>query len=148
MRNVRVQRNTRQREVVLEELRAASFHPTAAELYELARARLPKISLGTVYRNLEVLAENGVIRKLEIAGAEARFDGDLVRHHHVRCIRCGRVDDVRGVSADFEKGEVSDLSGYEILGFRLDFVGVCPVCGGEEWANGEEGDSPREGDKL
>jgi len=56
----KTQRNTRQRQVVLEELRKLTSHPTAAELYEITRARLPKISLGTVYRNLEVLAENGV----------------------------------------------------------------------------------------
>src|SRR5574340_808335 len=88
------QRRTRQREVILEELQKVKSHPTAVGLHDLVRRRLPKISLGTVYRNLELLAKAGVIRKLETAGAEARFDGNAGQHHHIRCVGCGRVDDV------------------------------------------------------
>jgi len=124
----KAQRNTRQRQVVLEELKKLTSHPTAAELYEITRARLPKISLGTVYRNLELLAQNGLIGKLEIGGSEARFDGNPERHYHVRCVRCGRVDDVHDLPGSFVKREVKHLSGYEILGFRLEFIGICPEC--------------------
>ena len=141
----KAQRNTRQRAVVLEELKKLSCHPTAAELYEIARARLPKISLGTVYRNLELLAENGVIQKLDISGAEARFDGNPERHYHVRCIHCERVDDVHDLPEDFVKGEVQNLAGYGIVGFRLDFLGVCPDCQDGSGANGG-GDSAQEQD--
>lgn len=134
-------RNTRQRQVVLEELQKLTTHPTAAELYEITRARLPKISLGTVYRNLELLTQNGVIQKLHIScGDEARFDGNPERHYHVRCVRCDRVDDLHDLPGDFVKGGVKSLSGYKILGFRLEFVGICPECtrrlepGGDEVA--------------
>lgn len=132
------QRNTRQRQVVLEELKKLSSHPTAAELYEITRVRMPKISLGTVYRNLELLAQNGVIQKLEIGGAEVRFDGNPERHYHVRCIHCGRVDDVHDLPEDFVQGEVQSLAGYDIVGFRLNFLGVCPDCQGECGADGGE----------
>jgi len=132
----RAQRNTRQRQVVLEELKKLSCHPTAAELYEIARARLPKISLGTVYRNLELLAQNGVIQKLHIGGAEARFDGNPERHYHVRCIHCERVDNVHDLPEDFVKEQVERLAGYDIVGFRLDFLGVCPECQGGCGADG------------
>ena len=125
-------RNTRQRQVVLEELRKLTSHPTAAQLYEITRARLPKISMGTVYRNLELLAQNVVIQKLQISGSEARFDGNPERHYHVRCVRCERVDDVHDLPDDFVKGEVKSLSGYEILECRLDFVGICPACGNQD----------------
>ena len=121
-------RNTRQRQVVLDELRKLITHPTAAELYELSRRRLPRISLATVYRNLELLTQMGVIRRLERGGSEARFDGDLDQHHHVRCIRCGRVDDVHGVPADFAGGEFTSPSGYGIIGHQLEFAGICPAC--------------------
>lgn len=134
----KAQRNTRQRRVVLEELNKLTSHPTAAELYDLTRARLPKISLGTVYRNLELLADNGIIRKLETVGAEARFDGNPERHYHVRCVRCGRVDDAHGVPANPLKREVKTLAGYQVLGFRLEFVGVCPGCRGQ-LASGDDG---------
>lgn len=128
----RPQRNTRQRQVVLEELRKLTSHPTAAELYEITRARLPKISMGTVYRNLELLAQNGIIQKLEIGGAEARFDGNPERHYHVRCVRCERVDDVHDLPDDFVNDDVKSLSGYEILECRLDFIGICPGCGNQD----------------
>ena len=121
-------RNTRQRQVVLEELRRFHSHPTAAELHEIARRRLPKISLATVYRNLEVLARMSVIRKLETSGGQARFDGDLDQHYHVRCVRCERVDDARGLPEDPVKEVVEEVNGYEIQGFRLEFFGVCPGC--------------------
>ena len=122
------QRNTRQRQVVLEELRKLASHPTAAELYERARRRLPKISLGTVYRNLDVLVQRGVIRKLETGGSEARFDAIADRHFHVRCIRCGRVDDAHGLPDESVKAVFKDVSSYEIVGVRLDLLGVCLEC--------------------
>ena len=126
------QRNTRQRRVILEELRKLTSHPTAGELHEITRQRLPKISLGTVYRNLDLLARNGLIRKLETGRGEARFDGDLDHHYHVRCVRCGRVDDAHDLSPDSVTGEVKSLNGYEVLGFRLEFFGVCQACGDHE----------------
>ena len=127
----RFQRNTRQREVILEELRNLSSHPTAAGLYEIVRRRLPRISLGTVYRNLELLAEMGAIQKLDLAGSQARFDGNVDRHHHVRCTGCGRVDDVPGAPLDLARVKHNDCSGYEFLGYRLEFVGICPDCRGQ-----------------
>ena len=122
------QRKTRQREALLEELRKLDSHPTAVGLYEILRKRLPKISLGTVYRNLELLAEMGAIRKLERSGAEARFDGNTQRHDHVRCIRCGRVDDVEGAPLVLSRGAYHDCRGYEIVDHRLELLGVCPQC--------------------
>jgi Fur family ferric uptake transcriptional regulator len=121
-------RNTRQRQVILEELRKFASHPTAAELYEVTRRRLPRISLGTVYRNLELLSRLGKINKIKIAGSETRFDSDLGGHRHVRCVDCGRVDDIHGLPADLVSNEVEHLTAYNILGHRLEFVGVCPEC--------------------
>ncbi|MCP4591741.1 MAG: transcriptional repressor [bacterium] len=132
-------RNTRQRQVVLEELRKLASHPTAVELYEIARRRLPKISLATVYRNLELLTRMGIARKLETRGGQARFDGDLDRHYHVRCVNCGRVDDVRGLPDNPVNGAVEEVSGYDVQGFRLEFFGVCPGCQGKFETETEDG---------
>ena len=123
-------RNTRQRQVVLDELRKLHSHPTASELYEIARRRLPKISLGTVYRNLELLAGDGTIRKLDVPGAEARFDGDLSEHYHVRCVHCGRVGDVHETPVRPAGSPPREVGGFQIIGYRLEFLGVCPECGG------------------
>ena len=122
------QRNTRQREVILEELRRSSAHPTATQVYDLVRRRLPKISLGTVYRNLDLLARMDMIQRMETTGAETRFDGDLRPHDHVRCTACGRIDDLAGPAVEVPPEGRRDFAGYQILGHRLEFVGLCPKC--------------------
>lgn len=124
----KTRRNTKQREVVLEELRKLKTHPTAAELHDIVRQRLPRISLGTVYRNLELLAGEGLVRKLERGGGRARFDGDIDRHLHVVCVSCGRVDDVAGAPGALGADGVAAPDGYEILGLRVEFTGICPKC--------------------
>jgi Fur family transcriptional regulator, ferric uptake regulator len=121
-------RMTAQRRIILEELRKVLTHPTAGEIYEIVRKRLPRISLGTVYRNLEILSEIGMIQKLEMAGTQKRFDGIVENHYHVRCIRCGRVDDVLADSIPMINEALAESSDYEILWHRLEFVGLCPQC--------------------
>ena len=128
MSHDKFQRNTRQRQLILEELCRLTSHPTAAELYDILRPRLHNLSLGTVYRNLDLLARMGKIQKLEWSGGEARFDGCTCHHDHLRCLRCGRVDDVGGVPLDLSPRGANDFRGYEILGHRLEFVGICPRC--------------------
>ncbi len=119
---------TEQRRVILDELQRLGSHPTADELYESVRKRLPSISLGTVYRNLEMLSEAGMIQKLEISGSQKRFDGVTGNHYHVRCLKCGRVDDIEaGPVVDIDK-VVKSVHGYQIVSHRLEFVGVCPRC--------------------
>ena len=121
------QRNTKQRRLILEELRKSTFHPTATELFAVVRERMPKISLGTVYRNLELLVRNNLALKLE-HGGEARFDANIGRHHHVHCSICGRVDDIDGLPVAPIPGEIESRNGYEILACRVEFIGVCPAC--------------------
>ena len=120
-------RQTKQKRVILEELRKVTSHPTADEVYLMARKRIPNISLGTVYRNLEQLSEQGLIRKLELAGSQMRFDGRVYRHHHVRCVQCSRVDDVIAVKGNPGSIDV-EAGGYQLLGHRIEFYGVCPSC--------------------
>ena len=122
------QRKTRQRQVILDELRNLASHPSAAELYEIVRRRLPKISLGTVYRNLDQLVEAGEILKLEIAGSQARFDGNVSEHHHVRCVQCGRVADIHNLPVEPVSCGITTHDNYEILGYHLEFTGLCPEC--------------------
>lgn len=86
---------TTQREAILTELRMTKSHPTADKLYELLRKKLPQISLGTVYRNLEQLTQLGTIRKLTLNGHQKRFDADLSQHYHIRCPQCDSVTDIK-----------------------------------------------------
>ena len=128
MQRYRIQRMTRQRRVIREELRKLTAHPTADEVYAAVRRRLPRISLGTVYRNLNVMARCGMIGKLTMGGAQCRFDGDPKTHCHVRCVACERVANVGGDPVSTERVRSVDLEGYDVLGYRLEFYGVCPAC--------------------
>ncbi len=119
---------TRQRKMILEVLKKNKTHPSADELYEKVRKRLPRISLGTVYRNLEILSELGEIQKLEISGTLKRFDGNPDKHYHIRCINCGRLDDVPIICLDNFESKLSGSTDYQVIGHRLEFIGFCPVC--------------------
>jgi Fur family ferric uptake transcriptional regulator len=121
-------RSTAQRRVIHEELCAVKSHPTAAELYDLVRRRLPRVSLGTIYRNLEVLHEDGLVRKLEFAGIETRFDGTLKPHDHVRCTACGSIEDVFDLGPGARPANPAALVGYQVTGYRLEYFGICPDC--------------------
>ena len=121
-------RMTHQREILLEELKTSGQHLSADELYERVRKTIPRISLATVYRNLEILAELGVVGKLEISGRQKRFDYDVTQHDHVFCVECHRVDNI-----NLQKKHIPAVSnhlagGYSITGYRLEFAGICPKC--------------------
>ena len=118
---------TRQRRLLLDELRSCRKHPTADALHASLRKKIPSISLGTVYRNLEVLSHAGLIRRLRLGGGQMRFDGRLDRHDHLRCVQCGTVRDLEGNSLSHLMAEM-DSHGFEILGYTLEFEGICRAC--------------------
>ena len=125
-------RLTTQRQIILEELGKVISHPTANEVYDMVRKRLPRIGLGTVYRNLELLAENRVILKLEVGGTQKRFDATIESHYHIRCSVCGRVDDV-DMEVQEEINETAAKScDYKILGHHIEFSGTCQECSAKE----------------
>lgn len=119
---------TQQRRVILEELQAMDNHPSADEIYEKVRLRLPRISLGTVYRNLEVLSELGEIQTLELSGSLRRFDWDIRKHYHIRCVHCNRVDDAPIAPLNQLENELYEATVFEIIGHNLEFTGLCPEC--------------------
>lgn len=119
---------TNQREMILQELRKSKEHLTADELYECVKKTMPRISLATVYRNLEILSEAGIIAKLEVSGRQKRFDSDISHHDHIFCVQCQRVDNF---SLDREKlglQHLQSVNGYTVTGYRLEFVGLCKKC--------------------
>jgi len=124
-------RLTRQRKVILEELRRAKSHPTADQVYERVRRRLPRISLGTVYRNLEVLAERGVISRLDLPRGPRRFCGDSGDHYHARCLVCGRIVDAPVHRCEDLERLYRNWRAFRVLAHRLEFVGLCKDCLGK-----------------
>ena len=92
------------------------------------KKRLPRISLGTVYRNLDILTRLGEIQHVEIGGAMKRFDGNPDNHYHIRCTGCGRVDDLEIGPLKPVEAALEGLTDYRITGHRLEFVGLCCKC--------------------
>lgn len=123
-------RMTDSRKAIMSVLTGARWHPTADEVYLLVRKTVPRVSLATVYRNLDLLAKAGLIRTVAVAGEQRRYDGTLSDHHHIRCSVCGRIDDVDLESPLSVSELLSDDEGYSVQGYTLCFVGVCKECAG------------------
>lgn len=121
-------RLTTQRQVILEELSKVKTHPTASELYDMVRKRLPRIGLGTVYRNLELMAESGMILKIEVGGTQKRFDATTDDHYHIRCSACGKVDDIEVPVIHELVAQATGATSYLILGHHVEFTGICNAC--------------------
>lgn len=121
-------RMTNQREIILRELRKSKQHLTADELHERVKKTMPRISLATVYRNLEILSEAGIIAKLEISGRQKRFDYDVEEHDHIYCVQCHRVDNLVIKRELLQPVRWESDKGYSIQGYRLEVAGICPDC--------------------
>lgn len=121
-------RMTRQRRAILEAVQSSREHPTADTVYGRVRTRLPRISLGTVYRNLETLARAGLIGTVGPRGQRMRFDGTLERHDHIRCVDCGKIADVPAAALPDLDAAARKGCDFEILGHALEFQGRCRQC--------------------
>ncbi len=125
-------RMTKQRAIILETLRELRSHPTADELYAIVKQKLPRISLGTVYRNLDLLSSSGEITLLEQAGQQKRFDGNTMPHHHVRCTVCGRVGDIFNARATLPDMNHLEVDHFTIHSADITFYVLCQDCEGKE----------------
>ena len=119
---------SRQRELILQAVQRHPVHPTADMVYESVRMTEPKISLGTVYRNLNLLAENGTLQKLSMPLGGDRFDGRLEPHSHIICINCGQVCDVESTAFSSADHSVEEQTGYIVTGRTVVYSGLCPNC--------------------
>lgn len=121
------QRNTRQRQLVLEAVQNRCDHPTADQIYLEVRTVDEKISRGTVYRNLSLLEQNGEILHVKVPSAD-RFDRRVDLHYHVLCTSCGAVADVSLPYHGELDRELAQQTGYAIDRHRTVFEGRCPAC--------------------
>lgn len=120
---------TRQRAAVFNYLSQVNTHPTAEEVFIAVKRKLPRISLATVYKNLEALVECGLATKLTYGNDSARYDIRTDPHHHTRCLGCGRISDV-----DLEPDQEASLKkikpqpGFEVREYRVELLGYCRQC--------------------
>jgi len=131
----KMMRKTVQKRAVLQALKESKRHLTADEVYEIVKKRVPHISLGTVYRNLEMLAETGQATKVDLGEGKRRFDSRTDLHHHFRCIRCGKIYDVPYFPLD--DLESLSMNTFQITGLQVVLEGICEACLREEEKGGK-----------
>jgi Fur family peroxide stress response transcriptional regulator len=123
-------RNTRQLEVVWEAVKNETSHPTADQIYAKVRKKIPNISLGTVYRNLQKLVAEEKLQVLTLGRAQ-HFDPTVQRHEHFICEECGRVYDVFVNAKDRIRPPLAPPKGFSVNSLELTFYGVCKSCSGK-----------------
>ena len=121
------QRNTKQRQLVLDAVRARCDHPSADQIYLDVRAIDERISRGTVYRNLNILVRQGEVLQVKLPHTD-RFEGQLEKHYHLICQGCGAVCDVPLPYHEELDEQVAVKTGYTIERHRTVFEGLCPDC--------------------
>lgn len=124
---------SRQRELIYKTVMENPIHPSADTVYAMVRKELPNISLGTVYRNLNLLSEQGALRKISMPSVSDHFDGRLEEHFHALCQRCGSVYDVEAPEIEELAGKLRNSNGFQVTGCHMYFTGVCAEC-----ANGKD----------
>lgn len=119
---------SRQREAIKIFLSERADHPTADTIYTAIREEYPNISLGTVYRNLSLLADRGEILKFSCEGKVDRFDGNVEPHYHFCCRSCGAISDLRMPTQNRINQVAAEYFDGEIEGHQLVFFGQCAGC--------------------
>lgn len=121
------QRNSKQRQMILDAVMSRCDHPTADQIYLDVRAKDNKVSRGTVYRNLGILSENNEIANVKVPAAD-RYDSRCDRHYHIFCTNCGKVFDApMGYQKQYDE-QIENETGFQISRHRLIFEGLCPDC--------------------
>ncbi|NLT22511.1 MAG: transcriptional repressor [Syntrophorhabdus sp.] len=121
---------TPQRMAIMKYLDGNTCHPSAADIHGAIREQFPTMSLATVYNTLETLKERGAVIELSIDRLKKRFDPNPEPHHHLMCIKCKAIIDVF-VELPLTLSD-AQTQGFEIIGNRVDFYGICKSCSDEQ----------------
>ena len=119
---------SRQREIILETLKQNVVHPTAEYLYDILKKTHPKISLATLYRNLNQLAQNGIIKKIDGLETSSHFDHNTFEHYHFICSECKRVFDIPADVAPGLTQKAEEFTDFTINTHDVVFCGICKDC--------------------
>ncbi|WP_213527625.1 Fur family transcriptional regulator [Paenibacillus sp. J31TS4] len=121
-------RMTPQRYAILSHLLNATSHPTADDIYRALEDKFPNMSVATVYNNLKVFIETGLVRELTFGDNSSRFDADMSSHYHAQCDQCGKIVDFHFPTLTEIEHTAAVETGFQVRGHRLDVHGVCKDC--------------------
>lgn len=119
---------TPQRAAVFDYLSGVTHHPTAEDVFLAVKAKVPRISLATVYKNLEALVQCGAASKLTYGDASARYDIRTDHHYHTRCLACGKICDLDAGEGPLLLEQIKPPLGFEVQDYRLELLGRCRAC--------------------
>ena len=121
-------RQSKQRNRLLELLRSTDSHPTADWAYEQLKKEFPNLSLGTVYRNLATLIEQGLVQKIHFGSTFDRFEANTTPHYHLICESCGKIVDFDMPIRKDLNNQAKQLTSFTIFHHKIDFFGMCKDC--------------------
>jgi Fe2+ or Zn2+ uptake regulation protein len=125
-------RSSNQRSVVQQVVESAHDHPTAQAVFDRARTRIPSISLGTVYRNLQLLVQEGLLLERKVDDRPARYEANRSRHYHICCFQCGALENLSVPYQKLLDRRVQKMVRYKLQEHRMEFYGICPQCQADE----------------
>ncbi len=123
-------RMTPQRHAILEYLYNSMSHPTADEIYKALEGKFPNMSVATVYNNLRVFKEVGIVKELTYGDASSRFDCVTTDHYHVICSECGKIVDFHYPGLNEVEALAKHVTGFQVNSHRMEVYGTCPECNG------------------
>ncbi|PUB08501.1 peroxide-responsive transcriptional repressor PerR [Paenisporosarcina sp. OV554] len=121
-------RITPQRHAILEFLIQSMIHPTADDIYKALEAKFPNMSVATVYNNLRVFRESGLVKELTYGDSSSRFDFVTNDHYHIICDSCGKIVDFHYPGLDEVEHLASHVTGFQVNSHRMEIYGTCPTC--------------------
>ncbi len=128
MTKQQIRRNTKQREIILKEIKKLYSHPTAEEIFEIVKKKFPEIGLATVYRNLDYLVRTGQIKQLNSILGAKRYDGCVDKHCHLICKECNTIIDLFDVkNIQIQSKELEKLD-FDFDPFSAEMFGICKNC--------------------
>ncbi|SCW81479.1 Fur family transcriptional regulator, peroxide stress response regulator [Paenibacillus tianmuensis] len=121
-------RMTPQRHAILSYLINTMSHPTADEIYKALSPLYPSMSVATVYNNLKVFIESGLVREMTYGDHSSRFDADLSEHYHALCEECGKLVDFAYKPLDDLEQAAGEMTGFQVKSHRVEVYGICSDC--------------------
>ncbi|MFD2759607.1 peroxide-responsive transcriptional repressor PerR [Lentibacillus juripiscarius] len=121
-------RITPQRHAVLEYLLHSMIHPTADDIYKALESKFPNMSVATVYNNLRVLREAGLVRELTYGDSSSRYDYNSSEHYHIICEVCGKIEDFHYPTLDEVESLAEQVTGFDVSHHRMEIYGTCESC--------------------
>jgi Fur family peroxide stress response transcriptional regulator len=126
--NALLYRRSRQRDRILALLRSTGSHPTANWIYAKLRKEFPDLSMGTVYRNIGILIQQGFINRIDFGSTFDRFDANTAPHYHFICEKCGAIADLETPVDDSLNARVKPSTGFKVNRHEIEFYGLCEKC--------------------